>query len=74
MTSPTRRFALKLIGLGAACLGWKPARAVANRAALMEQPVERWSNTHDRVWLGENVWANPMEDWRLSRARPSASL
>jgi len=20
---------------------------------------------HDRVWLGSDVWANPMEDWRV---------
>lgn len=22
-----------------------------------------WSRTHDRVWLGGEFWANPMEDW-----------
>jgi hypothetical protein len=24
-----------------------------------------WSNTPDRVWLGADFWANPMEDWRV---------
>ncbi|HEV7280271.1 MAG TPA: alkaline phosphatase D family protein [Pirellulaceae bacterium] len=28
-----------------------------------------WSNAPDRVWLGESVWANPMEDWRLEEGR-----
>ena len=28
-------------------------------------PVGRWNNTHNRVWLGEEFWANPMEDWRI---------
>lgn len=27
--------------------------------------VDRWHRTHDRVWLGERFWANPMEDWRV---------
>ena len=24
-----------------------------------------FTNTHDRVWLGEDYWANPMEDWAV---------
>jgi hypothetical protein len=28
-------------------------------------PVGHWSKSHDRVWLGEEFWANPMEDWSL---------
>ena len=27
--------------------------------------VDRWRRTHDRVWLGDSFWANPMEDWRV---------
>ena len=26
-------------------------------------------NTHDRVWLGEEYWANPMEDWKVQDGR-----
>lgn len=26
---------------------------------------DNWANTHDRVWLGGEFWANPMEDWRV---------
>jgi alkaline phosphatase D len=25
-----------------------------------------WRRMHDRVWLGADVWANPMEDWRVA--------
>ena len=25
--------------------------------------LDAWSQTHDRVWLGGEFWANPMEDW-----------
>ena len=28
--------------------------------------VDRWNRSHDRVWLGERFWANPMEDWRVA--------
>jgi len=27
--------------------------------------IERWGQTHDRVWLGGEFWSNPMEDWRI---------
>lgn len=27
--------------------------------------VADWSGFPDRIWLGESVWANPMEDWRI---------
>lgn len=25
----------------------------------------RWETCNDRVWLGREFWANPMEDWRI---------
>ena len=28
-----------------------------------------FQNTHDRVWLGEEYWANPMEDWLVRDGR-----
>ena len=28
-----------------------------------------FKNTHDRVWLGEDYWANPMEDWLVREGR-----
>lgn len=30
-----------------------------------EVKTDNWSKTHDRVWLGGEYWANPMEDWRV---------
>ncbi|MFK7790365.1 MAG: twin-arginine translocation pathway signal, partial [Phycisphaeraceae bacterium] len=27
--------------------------------------IDSWSATNDRVFLGGDVWANPMEDWRV---------
>lgn len=27
--------------------------------------IDNWHLTNDRIFLGGNVWANPMEDWRI---------
>ncbi|MGE4550373.1 MAG: hypothetical protein AAEJ57_03210, partial [Opitutales bacterium] len=29
----------------------------------------QWHQVHDRVWLGEEYWANPMEDWAIQDGR-----
>ena len=67
MTSFTRRLALKLLALGSSL--------VSSRAKAVSQPLttayfprgdgasKRQAN--DRVWLGPDFWANPMEDWRI---------
>ena len=31
--------------------------------------ASEWQTTHDRVWLGEDYWANPIEDWRVVDGR-----
>ena len=36
------------------------------RNAVSGTRVDRWNRSHDRVWLGERFWANPMEDWRVA--------
>ncbi len=64
MPSLTRRLSLKLMGLGSASLGLsKPGHGQedADRPSFEDS----WHNTHNRVWLGGDVWANPMEDWRV---------
>lgn len=56
----TRRDGLKLtlsgLGVGAA------SRAQASVRGQWRAP---WADRFDRVWLGGDVWANPMEDWRI---------
>ena len=60
----TRRLALKLIGIGSTWLGL--TKAASSQDDNNEVPtIISWSNTHDRVWLGARLWANPMEDWRV---------
>ncbi len=31
--------------------------------------VSQWANAPDRVWLGPEYWANPLQDWRLEGGR-----
>ncbi len=31
--------------------------------------VGSFANVHDRVWVGADYWANPMEDWRVQGGR-----
>ncbi|MCA9133423.1 MAG: alkaline phosphatase D family protein, partial [Planctomycetales bacterium] len=64
MNRPTRRVALQTIGSASAALG------VGGLAAGQENSARQavgsdWSQTFDRVWLGGEYWANPMEDWRI---------
>ncbi len=66
MSSLSRRLALKLLGLGTALFGvHKQSQAEEAPAKAATDPTVSWSNTHDRVWLGADCWANPMEDWRI---------
>ncbi|MCG6156418.1 alkaline phosphatase D family protein [Rubinisphaera margarita] len=69
ITHIPRRVALKLITAGSGILGLQTApRPVAASDAkdLSLTSVGNWSKTPDRVWLGEEFWANPMEDWRIT--------
>jgi len=63
----SRRTALKLIAtatvVGAAS-GSKTASAATRERD--GKSADAWSRTHDRVWLGGEFWANPMEDWQIA--------
>ena len=44
-----------------------PWRSRAAAAAPGELPaITNWDGANDRVFLGGEVWANPMEDWHLA--------
>ena len=49
-----------------------PALFAAQRLAVqVASPTKLidWNNTPDQVWLGKELWANPMEDWRVNNGR-----
>src|SRR5437588_6557821 len=57
------------------------AAATAAAAVVAAQPVaaqtaparagffSQWNNALDRVWLGPEYWANPLQDWRVAGGR-----
>ena len=66
----SRRTALKLIAtatvVGAASATKTAPAATAPTRARDGKTADAWSRTHDRVWLGGEFWANPMEDWQIA--------
>lgn len=51
----------EFIALLTATIG-APSLALAESLAKTTR-LDNWHRTHDRVFLGGGVWANPMEDW-----------
>ena len=66
----SRRFGLKLFALGSLFGFSSSTRSSAQFHKKNSDDdwdsLESWSATHDRVFLGGTVWANPMEDWRVA--------
>lgn len=74
MISFSRRLALQLMALSSSLL---PGRNRATMASPVPSPQPEnaspvnafrssWDTSYDRVWLGREFWANPMEDWKVS--------
>jgi len=64
--SITRRTALKLVTAGTLVgLGGQTHKTLAAVSTDPNFTRDEWDKTHDRVWLGGDHWANPMEDWRV---------
>ena len=63
-----RRKAIKIAAAGiatGAVVETTLSRAGAASERLRKLSTDPWAQTHDRVWLGEAFWANPMENWRV---------
>lgn len=68
--SVSRRSALKLAaaGMATSALGCTTSSQTPPRQTppqLNHKVTDHWSQSHDRIWIGGEYWANPMEDWRL---------
>ena len=50
------------------CFLFGTAALIASVAAAADFQSD-WDSQHDRVWIGPEYWANPLEDWRLSGGR-----
>ena len=67
----SRRSALKFVAAGVVASGVSSCsnlattkKTIVTKTAI-EPSKDSWHNTHDRIWLGGEYWANPMEDWRV---------
>lgn len=67
MTEFSRRTALKLLGAGTALISSdRLGRANDSEGDSTNAPYQSsWRRTPDRIWVGPEYWANPMEDWRI---------
>ena len=57
---------------GSASLAATSVVAPLVRGNLLQSGAEfhsRWDACHDRVWLGPEYWANPLQDWRIAGGR-----
>ena len=43
--------------------------AMAHAAAQEPTFISQWHTCPDRVWLGPEYWANPLQDWRIAGGR-----
>ncbi len=61
----SRRLSLKFFSVAAllGLSGKRPALAQGKKARLKR--LDRWDRTHDRIFLGGDFWANPLEDWTI---------
>lgn len=63
--SITRRAALRLLA-AATAVGAASRSPAARAATASARDSDPWSRAHDRVFLGGEFWANPMEDWQIA--------
>ncbi len=58
---------MSAIGTGIAVVGSRePAEGQPNPEA---PNPNLWRGLPDRVWIGPEYWANPLQDWRLSKGK-----
>src|SRR6266404_5153308 len=66
----TRREFLQETAVATAVAATAAALPASAAAAGSAAPFEsQWNNTPDRVWLGAEYWANPLQDWRVAGGR-----
>ena len=54
---------------GLAAVSLSATTADADEATEARSFSSRWGGAPDRVWLGKECWANPMQDWRIKGGR-----
>ncbi len=54
---------------GLTAVSLSATRAAADGTPENRSFSSRWGGFPDRVWLGREYWANPMQDWRIAGGR-----
>ena len=57
------------IAAGLATAGSVVTRTAAEAAEPGSSFASHWDQANDRVWLGEEYWANPLQDWQVVSGR-----
>jgi phosphodiesterase/alkaline phosphatase D-like protein len=65
----SRRDFLQDTALTAATVAATSAAPQVASAAASTDFASQWQKAHDRVWLGPEYWANPLQDWRVAGGR-----
>jgi phosphodiesterase/alkaline phosphatase D-like protein len=65
----TRRDFLQDTAAAAAATAAISAMTRQASAAAASDFASQWHKSHDRVWLGQEYWANPLQDWRVAGGR-----
>jgi len=73
MTNPARKLSRRrflqnsaTLAAGAAVATQIPPLAVAAEPARPTDFASNWKTCPDRVWLGQDCWSNPLQDWRIA--------
>ena len=70
MKQMSRRVMLQMAAWGTAVQGWvtgaRSTQAESERSKRRDSSavIGNWEKSEDRVWLGPEFWATPMEDWK----------
>ena len=59
----------RLLTAGVACVGFLGTGVSVLSAQMPHAFQSDFINTHDRIWVGSEYWANPMEDWYVKDGR-----
>ena len=68
----TRRKFIQDAAMVTTSLAVAPELTAHPSAAEMQKAAgftSQWANTPDRVWVGPEYWANPLQDWRIAKGR-----
>jgi len=66
-----RRFIARSASLAVSSVIATPLAPLLGANAAQTTPEFRsdWAACPDRVWLGQDYWANPLQDWQIAKGR-----